>query len=236
MADGEYMTDLDAVDLALGGVIAKAYQGLAMDGTKAFQRFLERPDMKKILKSRNDDIQATLQRIARNQMEPDKKELDLPLIIYYRDMGLTGDQAQFPQVIEARRYARDLPGETNEIEVMRVTAFPVTLTYSMLFLAWDRATMERMALAWWGYIAPHHRKHSRFLVRYMLDGELTEVPANLSSPREVLTSSEQIDEAANGRLWGSRTMIEVNTQALYAVKERAPASYTVQGTAGVMSS
>lgn len=229
MANAEYITGLDAVDLALGGVIANAYKGLASDGSKAFQRFLKRADKDKILRSKNDDIQATLRRIARNEMEPDKKALDLPLVIYYRDMSLTADQAQQVQVIEAKRYVRTTE-EENQMEVMRVTAIPVTLTYSMLFLAWDRATIEKMSLAWWGYIAPRHRKHSRFEVRYMLDGELVEVPANLNSPREVLTSSEPIDEST-GRLWGSRTMIEVNTQALYAAKEAMPETLQVDGIA-----
>ena len=230
MANAEYITGLDAVDLALGGVIAKAYTGLANDGSKAFKRFLTRPDREKIMRSKNDDIQATLRRIARNEMEPDKKSLDLPLIIYYRDMSLTADQAQQVQVIEAKRYVKTPEEGVNKMEIMRVTAIPVTLTYSMLFLAWDRATIERMALAWWGYIAPRYREHSRFEVRYMLDGELVEVPANLNSPREVLTSSEPTDEST-GRLWGSRTMIEVNTQALYTAKEEMPETLQIDGIA-----
>lgn len=233
MAHGEYITDLDAVDLALGGVIACAYHNLAPDSTKAFRRFLERPDKEKILKSRNDDIQATLERIARQQMEPDKKSLDLPLVIYYRDMSITGDQAQFPQVLGTKRYVRDVETEENTIEVMRLSTFPITLTFSMVFLAWDRVTMERMILAWWGYMSPRFRKHSRFLVRYQIDGEIVEVPANISSPREVATSFEQTPEE-NGRLWGSRTMIEVNTQALYAVKETAPESVTVTASAALI--
>ena len=230
MAHGEYITDLDAVDLALGGVIASAYHNLAPDSTKAFRRFLERPDKEKILKSRNDDIQATLERVARQQMEPDKKSLDLPLVIYYRDMSVTGDQAQFPQVLEVKRYVRDVETEENTIEVMRLSTFPITLTYSMVFLAWDRVTTERMILAWWGYLSPRFRKHSRFLVWYRIDGELVDVQANISSPREVATSFDPIPEE-NGRLWGSRTMIEVNTQALYAAKETAPESASFTGSA-----
>ena len=178
MAHGEYITDLDAVDLALGGVIASAYHNLAPDSTKAFRRFLERPDKEKILKSRNDDIQATLERIARQQMEPDKKSLDLPLVIYYRDMSITGDQAQFPQVLGTKRYVRDVE-EENTIEVMRLSTIPITLTYSMVFLAWDRVTMERMILAWWFYLSPRFRKHSRVLVWYRIYGERVEVQGNI---------------------------------------------------------
>ena len=165
-------------------------------------------------------------------MEPDKKSLDLPLVIYYRDMSVTGDQAQFPQVLGTKRYVRDVE-EENTIEVMRLSTIPITLTYSMVFLAWDRVTMERMILAWWFYLSPRFRKHSRFLVWYRIDGELVDVQANISSPREVATSFEQTPEE-NGRLWGSRTMIEVNTQALYAAKETAPESVTVTASAALI--
>ena len=220
MANKEYLTDLDAVDLALGGVIALCYKNLAPAGSKAFKRFLKRKDQDKILKSRNDDVQTVLSRIARQKMEPDEKSLDLPLVVYYRDMGIAGDDQSKTQIIEAKRRVRSLEEEENRMEVMRMTCMPVTLTYSILFLAWDRATLERMSLAWWGYIAPRGRRHSRFHVRYQLDGEEVAVPASITSPRETLISNEAIEGI--GRLWGSRTMCEVNTQALYVAKEVMP--------------
>ena len=99
-------------------------------------------------------------------------------------------------------------------KAMRLTTIPVALTYSILMLGWDRATLDRMTLAWFGYIAPLYRKHSRFVVPYILDGERVEVRASISAPREVLTSSEPMADDGK-RLWGARTMVEVTTQALY---------------------
>lgn len=232
MANKEYLTDLDAVDLTLGGVIALCYKNLAPAGSQAFKRFLKRKDEDKILKSKNDDIQTVLARIARQKMEPEHKALDLPLIIYYRDMGITGDDQSKTQIIEAKRYVRMVEEEENRMEVMRMTCMPVTLTYSILFLAWDRATLERLALAWWGYMAPRGRRHSRFHVRYLLDGEEVGVPCSITSPRETLTSNEVIEGV--GRLWGSRTMCEINTQALYVAKEVMPASLTIVRTVDVL--
>ncbi len=232
MANREYLTDLDAVDLALGGVIALCYRNLAPAGTTAFKRFLKRKDQDKILKSRNDDIQTVLARIAQQKMEPGQKALDLPLVVYYRDMGITGDDQSKTQIIEAKRYIRTVEEVENRMEIMRMTCIPVTLTYSILFLAWDRATLERLSLAWWGYIAPRGRRHSRFHVRYLLDGEEVAVPASISSPRETLTSNEAIDGL--GRLWGSRTMCEVNTQALYVAREVMPETLEIVRTVDIL--
>lgn len=104
---------------------------------------------------------------------------------------------------------------------MGCVSCPQTITkhpYSLLFLAWDRPTIDRMAIAWWGYILPLRRKRSRFLVKYLWNGDEVDVPCSISAPREILTSSEAVAEGSDMRLWGSRTMCEINTQALYGAK------------------
>lgn len=213
MANYEDITDLQAVDFALGGVIAGAYEDLADIGPAGFRRFLKRPVKKKLFLAKNDDVQAVLRKITATENDSGEKGPDLPCIVYYREQGLTKDQNQAVSVIEATRFVSEETVMGTD-KAVRLTTIPVTLTYSMLFLAWDRASIDRMALAWWGYVAPLFRKHSRFMVPYKLDGEEVNVQASLSSPREVLTSSEIVGEDG-ARLHGSRTMIEVNTQALY---------------------
>ena len=213
-----HITDLQAVDFALGGVIAGCYNALAKDdGPQAFQRFLSRPDAERIYLVKNDNVQTALRKLARLEDESHRKGPDLPVIMYYREQGISADANQFIQVAEETHFVQEEPVMGMDT-AMQVTTIPLTLTYSMLFLAWDRATIERMALAWWAYIAPLRRKHSRFLVPDTLNGERFEVGASINAPREILTSSENMDEEGKVRLWGSRTMIEVNTQAVYGAK------------------
>lgn len=211
-------TDLQAVDFALGKHIAACYAELAPDsGPKAFQQFLARPNGEKIFYARNDDPQAALRKLARHENEPEHGPYELPAIVYYREQGLAADMNNKIQVAEVTRFTEE--GRIWDTDdAMRVTTIPLTLTYSMLFLAWDRASIERMALAWWAFIAPLRRKHSRILVPYVLDGEEFEVGASISAPQEVLTSSEQVGAQEDERLWGSRTMVEVNTQAVYGAR------------------
>lgn len=212
MANGEYISDLQAVDYAFSGVIAGAFEGLGDDGPEAFRRFLKRPVKEKVYYVKNDEIQEVLRKIARRESEPGKAGPDLPAVVYYREPGLTGDQNQKPVVLEATRFDGS-PAIYGQDKAMRMSTLPLTLTYSLLFLGWDRPTVDRMGLAWLGYIAPVGRKHSRFLVPYLVDGEQIDVGATINAPREILTSGESLDDGQ--RLWGSRTMVEINTQALY---------------------
>ena len=66
-----HITDLQAVDFALGGVIAGCYNALAKDdGPQALQRFLSRPDAERIYLVKNDNVQAALHKLARLEDEP----------------------------------------------------------------------------------------------------------------------------------------------------------------------
>lgn len=212
------ITDLQAVDFALGSLFSRCYAACSPDNApKAFQRFLARPDKEKIFYVKNDDVQNAMRKLARLEDDHEKQGPDLPVIFYYREHGFAADTNQHIQVAEVTRFV----GETsimNKDAAMRITTIPLTLTYSMLFLAWDRASIERMALAWWAHTAPLTRKHSRFTVSYTLDGERFEVGASINAPREILTSSESMNGNEDMRLWGSRTMVEVNTQAIYGAK------------------
>lgn len=228
-------TDLQAVDFALGKLLGRCYDALAPDnGPAAFRRFLARPVSEKIYYAKNDDVQRALRKLAGLEDEPERKNYDLPAIVFYREHGLAADQNNHLQVTEVTRFIHEDRQWCCD-PAMQITAIPLTLTYSLLFVAWDRASIERMALAWWAYIAPIGRKHSRFTVSYILDGEPLEVGASIVAPQEVLTSSEQIGDDPDMRLWGSRTMVEVNTQAVYGAKVEIPDYFRLIGEAELMS-
>lgn len=235
------ITDLQAVDFALGDVIASAFACLAMEGPENYQRFLARELKEKIFYARNDDVQSILYKISKRQKgtgvnnsenteDKNVSSPDLPCVVYYREQGLVGDTNQKPVVFEAVRLAEgatEITGDGSH-NAMRLTTLPLTLTYSLLFLAWDRATIERIGLAWAAHTTPLGRKYSRFMVPYDLSGERLEVPASLNAPREILTSSEAMLDGGQ-RLWGARTMVEVNTQAVYGEALTVPTPRLVYG-------
>lgn len=227
MSELNDITDLQAVDFALSKVISDCFMACDSAGPKAFQRFLQRPNREKIFYVKNDDVQTAMRKVAHLEDDNGRSGGDLPAILYYREQGIAADMNQHIQVANVSRFINEKTIMGMDA-TMRITTIPLTLTYSILFLAWDRATIERMILAWWAYAAPLGRKHSRFTVPYMLDGESFEVGASLNSPREILTSSEQIGDG-DLHLWGSRTMVEVNTQAVYGAKVDMPDHLRIVG-------
>ena len=92
------ITDLQAVDFALSKVISDCFMACTSSGPKAFQRFLQRPNREKIYYVKNDDIQAAMRKVAHLEDDNGKRGADLPVILYYREQGITADQNQHIQV------------------------------------------------------------------------------------------------------------------------------------------
>lgn len=224
---GISVTPLEAVDNAFSHVIAECYDKMNSEaGTEALARFLARPSGERYFRIDHENVQEALKKIAYHRDEPGRVP-DLPVVLYYREKGLVPDENQVPQVREVMRFISDKTVMSVD-DAMRISTLPIKLTYSILFLAWDRPTIELLALAWWGHVVPARMRHLRFPVPYVIDGQDFDVIADLHAPQEVLTAAEPIDEKR--RLWGSRTMAEVKTQVVYGEKVQARDYIRVVGT------
>lgn len=227
MAKPNAISDLQAVDFAMGGVIVGAYDGLEDDRPEAFRRFLARPPKDKIFRAENEDPMSLLRRIAQQKAGDTKTLPDLPVVAYYRAPGISGSMDK-PVVLAVERYMDDLRRGFN------ISAIPVSLTYSLLWCAWDKPTLDKITLAWFCYVAQRGRRNSRFMVPYLLGSELVEIPASLSAPREIQGDNASADQA-QGRLWAARTLVEVSTQVLYGREVQPVDEITVLGMARLTS-
>ena len=225
------LTDLQGADYAVGKLIADCYAAMSPDhGPAAFRSFMARRTRDKIYYCRNDDVQGVLSRIARHETEPSTAVTpDLPAIVYYRAFDLASDMTSRPTVFEARRFdtGAEPDADTGLLTGIEATCIPVQLAYSLLVLAWDRLTAERMALAWWGYTAPLFREHSRIVIPYVVDGETLEVPGSIDIPREFASSAETLDDGR--RLFGMKTSVNLNTQVVYGRAFTLPPEFTAVG-------
>lgn len=226
MAEPNAISDLQAVDFAVGGVIVGAYDGLRDDKPEAFRRFLDRPAKEKIFRAENEDPPSLIRRIA--QHNPGKKRVpDLPVVAYYRSPGIVGNQNEKPVALDVERYIDNTP------RAMRLSSIPVTLSYSLLWCAWDKPTLDKIALAWFAYVAHRGRKYSRFHVPYRLGSEPIEIPASISVPREIQADNAS-GEQNEGRLWAARALVEVNTQVLYGREVQPVDEITALGQVRLM--
>ena len=68
MAELNAISDLQAVDSAVGGIIVGAYDGLRDDKPEVFRRFLDRPAKKKIFRAENEAPPSLIRRIAQHRL------------------------------------------------------------------------------------------------------------------------------------------------------------------------
>lgn len=222
MAECNHLTPLQSVDFAVGGVLLRAYDGLERIGPRGFQRFLERPAKGKIFRGDNEDLPSTFTRVAQKIGEEDQGADLLPLVIYCRPPGLVSSDERPPAL------AQILYNDART-QAMQLSVVPLTLTYDIAFLAWDKLSQEHLALAWHCFIAQPGRKNSRFVVPYRIGGEDVEVHASIVATRDILTENASLP-GSEGRLWAARTRIEVKTQVLYGREvEVRDERYTVGG-------
>ncbi len=168
---------------------------------------MKRPVKDKIFRCDNDTPRDLIKKIARHEAINGGK-IDLPVVAYYRAPGLVSDMNGKPHGYEVERYLDD------NNRAISFTPITVTLSYSFLWLAWDKPTLDKMSLAWYCYVAQWGRRYSRFKVPYLLGEELLEIMANITVPREIQGDNSSGDQA-EGRLWASRCLVEVNTQVIY---------------------
>lgn len=203
------ITELQAVDFALGAVIAASFDDLAESGPGNFVRFLRRATTEKVFRVDHLDGADLLKKIAidkKGATADAQKRPELPLVAYYRKPGLTnGDH---------RAVAWNKTVFDDEIlRSYRLSVLPVSLDYSMTFAAWDKPTLDKMALAWYAYIARRGRVNSRFIVPSKVGEDVFETPANFLDPRTVMLSDSSPD-ASERRLYAVSTDISINTHVL----------------------
>lgn len=203
------MTELQAVDFALGAVIASAFTGLSEVGPANYVRFLQRPVVEKIYRTEHADAKELLDKITSDRIGSSsgadaQNRPDLPLVGYFRKPGLTN--GDFIAVSGKRlRWSESL------LNALHVATLPVTLDYSMTLAAWDKPALDKLCLAWYAKVA--WLKRTRFIVPAKVGGEILDVPAALTTPKEILFSDASV-LASEQRLYAVTIGLQIQTQVI----------------------
>lgn len=215
MAAGDEITELQAVDISLGGVFAAAYDGLGATGPENYKRFCTRPIAEKIFRTQVDSPDELVRKIAASKKgqgrsstppTPGEHLPDLPVIAYFRKPGMTnGDD--FTRISEKVMYDEALEKQ------FRLTFCPVALDYSIIMAAWDKPTLDKLQIGWYAHTVKNCRKGARFVVPYLLDGSPFEIPAWVTTPRSVLFTDSSLP-TSEGRLYAVSAGLTVNTFVL----------------------
>jgi hypothetical protein len=206
---GYDITELQAVDFALGAVIAASFDGLAETGPGNYIRFLQRATTEKVYRVDHSDGADLLKKISTDKKGAGadaQKRPELPVAAYFRKPGLNNG--------DARAVAWNKTVFDEELlRSYRLSVLPVSLDYSMTFAAWDKPTLDKMVLAWYAYIARKGRMHSRFIVPTRVGADVFETPANVMDPRTIMFDDASA-ESSERRLYAVSTDFTINTHVL----------------------
>lgn len=220
-------SELQAVDFGLGAFIAQAYTGMNPEvGPRKFREFLTRPVNRQIYRHDTDspaqfvkDLQAakkTEREVAGGKIV---NQVELPVIYYYRKPGMSN-------VDDVKSLRGRYSYSDERLSAFNFLVLPLVLDYTMVFLAWDKPSMDKLELGWYAHIS----RHDRFNTRYRIGEEEFDVLAIIGGHTSILLSdiTSQIGPEF-GRMYAVSTGLQVSTQVIYGAGVFPPEEITISG-------
>ncbi len=223
------ITELQAVDFAVGSVISHAFDDLAENGPQNYVDFLKRPIKEKIHRAVHTDSLALIRSLSNSKKMVPYSSPDssgevlpaLPVAAYYRMPGLSNGEEK-ARITDKTAWTEDVQRS------LGITILPVSLEYSMTFAAFDTPTLDKMQLAWYAFVTGGRQK-TRFIVPSLIGDEVLEAPANFLDPKAVFFSDSSPEKSDAGRVYSVSTSFTINTQAIVGSQIIVPDQITVEG-------
>ncbi len=209
-------SELQAIDFALGAHIAKAYRYLSRSaGPDAWKKFLHRPVNRQIFRSEIESPKDLLKAIWSSRKA--EKSIaggvlsnvpELPAVAYYRSPGMSHDD-------KGGVHHANKAWNNDLTKAFNLSIFPVVLDYKLMFLAWDKASLDKLQLAWYAFSSNVRAGNNVFPIKYRIAGELFDnVRAIIVDPKRMLFTNSSAGQAG-GRLWAAETGLQLSTQVIY---------------------
>lgn len=221
------ITELQAVDFALGAVLSNSFNALAANGPENYKAFLGRPIREKVFRAEHEDAGALVRKIANAEKgegaaagSDGQRPPVLPVIAYFRKPGFSNGDEQ-ARVLNKIAWNESLSAS------LRISMLPVSLEYSMTFAAWDKPTLDKMQLAWYAFVAG--RRNSRFIVPSLNGGEILEIPASLLDPKTIMFIDSSPEKSEVGRIYSVSTEFTINTQVVTGDAVTVPDEIEIHG-------
>lgn len=221
---GNETSELQAVDFALGAFMSDAFQGLnTEDGPAQYREFLGRARNKQIYRH---DFETPAEFVDKLRATKSNQKIvsgssqnipGLPVMAYCRKPGLSNGE-DMAQTKGKTRFTLALD------QAYELRPLPLTLTYKLAFIAWDKLTLDKLQLAWYAYIA----WHNVFTVTYQIGDDLFDTSAIIRENRSILFSDASIP-AKEGRLFAVEADLEVVTQVVFGEAVTVPDPITLTG-------
>lgn len=216
---GNDLSELDAVDKAFGAHIVDGLRAMSnCGGSPDFRSFLGRDSRQQVFRGEAESPKAMVQALKgyRAQQTQDatgdriRNSVKLPVIWYYRELGLrTAEEEQGGQFSGA-----DCLCDSKK-QAYALSMAKLLLSYRVGFLARDKSTAQRMALAWHFWISDRRAGNHKFEVPFRVQGERFSLECVIQDPQALTAENISLDPRSDERLFALQTVHEVMAPVLY---------------------
>lgn len=210
------ISDFYGVDLAFGCHIVDALKALNPESCPLHVKaFLKRETKQQVIRGDYDSPCEFIRAVRQYQKQLGKdgarqfNQARLPLINYYRPLRFETAPAEYASFAEGvTGFSDDLLHQT------KISISYLSLPYRVIFMAADKASVERLLLAWHMYIGNRRAGGHRFNVSYHLCGSEFEFPVVIEDTHTINT--DNISQGySEGRLYAVSVDHVVNAPVLY---------------------
>ena len=212
------LSELQAVDFAVGDFIAKAFDGLSLTtGPKEWREFLGRATSAQVYRhdaASPGEFLKALQASRKTETGPANKRLNaptLPAVYYFRKPGFTNVNDRSKQIRGRYAWSEDLA------RVYNIRLLQLDLDYTIVFVAWDKPTLDKMIMAWYAYIVVNDHATAKF----QIGSDVMDVPVIVADHCN-LTVSDSSEPAENGRLFAATAPYNMHTLILFGAEVTPP--------------
>lgn len=224
-------SELFAVDVCLGNHILTAFTDLAAHGPQEFVQFLGRPDAQKVMRHNADSVQGFLKSYIADAkgavVESAGHRVNQPLLPvcwYGRKPGLAGSDVHLEGPFNKWRTLWNEAGTA----VAEIRMLAVALNYDLAFIARDKPALDKLLLAWFGFISDTRAENHKFTVPYTIATITPDPPADpipgqpipdippaeIRDPKTCAFTDATVAEAGN--FYAATTTLEVHAPVIFA--------------------
>lgn len=219
------ISELQAIDFALGSHIAGAFTNLASSGPSQFVEFLARPVAKKIYRhdfESPSEFMRSLRASKKHETTGTSGKVsnlpELPIVGYSRKPGVLSNDDKRPM--------KHLVNAQNDDKTVNfeVLLLPVVLEYKVGMVAWDMPTLDKLQLLWYAHTA----FNDKFPALWMIGDEPFETTARIEDHQSLIFSNIS-ETGESGRLFATETDIRISVQVVIGKAVTIPDEITLSG-------
>ena len=209
------LSELEAVDKAIGAHIVSCLNCLdSKCGSSHYRRFLQRNSHDQVYRGEEQDPKAFVRALKSHQKQEKDSDrrlnkVELPLIYYYRSLDMMAADPDAGSVLQSA-----IGWDDDLLQSYELAMAKVLLNYKVCFVAPDKATVQRLAMAWYFYVMNKKKGNHRFAVRYNIAGNDFDLPCIIQDP-QTFSATNVSQEKIEGRLFALEVTLDVLTPILY---------------------